>query len=176
MQTCWNCQAQQFDGSIFCSECGANLITRGSKGSETRTSLNLPSRKDRQAREEREQPADTADVQPAPPSGTGFSLVLVESGIRMPLEMSKDVLVGRSDEKRGIFPDIDLGNHGGLDAGVSRRHAVLSLHHKSCVVKDLGSANGTFINNRRSPPNQPTLVNHGDELRFGNMLLRVESY
>jgi hypothetical protein len=176
MQTCWNCQAQQFDGSIFCSECGANLITRDSKGSETRTSLNLPQRKDRQAREDREQSADMAAVQPAPPSGTGFSLMLAESGIRLSLEMGKDLLVGRSDEKRGIFPDIDLGEHGGLDAGVSRRHATLSLQHKSCVVKDLGSANGTFINNRRIPPNQPTLINHGDELRFGNLLLRVETH
>jgi pSer/pThr/pTyr-binding forkhead associated (FHA) protein len=115
-------------------------------------------------------------VQSAPPSGTGFSLVLVDSGIRLPLEMGKDLLVGRSDEKRNIFPDIDLDKHGGFDAGVSRRHAMLSLHHKSCVVKDLGSANGTFINSRRIPPNQPTLINHGDELRFGTLSLQVESH
>ncbi len=169
MQICWNCEAQQLDGAIFCSECGASLLAPGKGEQKTRTSLNEPPRDLRIPREREDTP-------PPPPSSSAqeFSLLMIEHGKRMSLGQDREVLIGRADEKRGIVPDVDLSPFGGYDAGVSRRHAVLSLHNKNCVVRDLGSANGTFINNRRVPPNQPTLINHGDELRFGTLITRIE--
>lgn len=57
---------------------------------------------------------------------------------------------------------------------VSRRHAQFTLSNNQCLVTDLGSANGTFLNGTRLAPNVPTLLNNGDSLRIGPFELRFE--
>ena len=47
--------------------------------------------------------------------------------------------------------------------GISRRHAELKLTADGIMVEDLGSANGTYINDRRITRE---LLKSGDELRF----------
>ncbi|HEY2396317.1 MAG TPA: FHA domain-containing protein [Rudaea sp.] len=47
---------------------------------------------------------------------------------------------------------------------ISRQHARLKNAPSGIVVEDLGSANGTFINDKRVL--KPTLLNTGDEVRF----------
>lgn len=170
MQICWNCGTEQLDGAVFCSECGASLVGRTPR-QETTASLGHQTTHETLPTDF----PDIAEPEPALPSvGESFSLVLLSNGRRLPLEGDKELLIGRVDEKRGIVPDIDLGPHGGYDAGVSRRHALLSLHAGKCLLEDLGSANGTFINNRRVVPNHPTPVSSGDEVKFGTLLARVE--
>ena len=84
------------------------------------------------------------------------------------------VLIGRRDDARGIYPGVDLGAEGGYEAGVSRKHAVLVFREDTCYVEDLGSANGTFINGRQIEPQAAVSVAHGDELRCGMLVLRIE--
>lgn len=110
----------------------------------------------------------------APTAESGFGLVLLNSGRRVMLDQTRELLVGRRDDKRGFVPDIDLGECGGYDAGVSRRHARFSFMNQICILEDLGSANGTFLNNQRLPPNQPTPIRDGDELMFGTLVMRLE--
>jgi pSer/pThr/pTyr-binding forkhead associated (FHA) protein len=62
--------------------------------------------------------------------------------------------VGRGD-------DCDLVLH---DDHVSRRHADVELHHGIVWLRDLGSANGTFVNGERVVGG--CRLYHGDELRF----------
>lgn len=168
MQKCLNCHAEQFDGTIFCSECGASLVGQQERR-ETTASL---------GRKTVASAVPTAAPVAAAPVRTqatkGFCLVILNSGRRLELDAERDLLVGRKDDSRGVSPDIDLTDHGGYDGGVSRRHAILGLHKGICTVEDLGSANGTYINNRRVPPNQAVSLNDGDELKFGTLLLRVE--
>ena len=167
MQVCNNCQSKQFDGTIFCAECGASLVPAIRR--ETTMSLG------------RHGPA--GDVAPPPISvpaptpvsgGPKITLQIMNSGRRINLDIGDDLLIGRKDNARGIFPDVDLGLDGGYDAGVSRRHAILA--HKKAVytVEDLGSSNGTFVNGRRLAPQTPTSIEHGDELKCGTLLIRVE--
>jgi len=47
---------------------------------------------------------------------------------------------------------------------ISRQHAKLQNAPSGIVVEDLGSANGTFVNDKRV--HKPTLLNPGDEVRF----------
>ncbi len=162
MQRCWNCDAQQMDGAIFCTDCGASLIGR-QRRQETTTTLDEP-----------DKTVPSAAAAPPTYNPTGISLVLVHDGRRLQLEPNTVLLVGRTDQKRGIIPDIDLGNYGGYDAGVSRRHAMIAVSERNCTVEDLESANGTFVNNQRVHPQQPLTLHHGDELKFGTLLLRVE--
>lgn len=51
------------------------------------------------------------------------------------------------------------------DPTVSRRHATISCRDGRCEIADLGSMNGTFVNDRRVAGSMP--VNAGDEIRFG---------
>jgi pSer/pThr/pTyr-binding forkhead associated (FHA) protein len=165
MQRCSHCSAQQLEGTIFCSECGASLIVAGSRG-ETTASLNMGAFSSDPAAA----PASPAPVSAAPT----VSLVVINSGRRITIDASDDMLVGRKDNQRGIYPDVDLGLDGGYDAGVSRRHAIISPMGANFAIEDLSSANGTFVNGQRLPPQTTTPLRHGDELKFGTLILRFE--
>jgi pSer/pThr/pTyr-binding forkhead associated (FHA) protein len=171
MMRCSHCNAQQMNGAIFCSECGASLISAGPR----RETTNALSRATDGVPSVVEDAPQT--VVPAPPVAggvAGISLVVINSGRRINLEAGEEMLVGRKDNQRGIFPDVDLGLDGGYDAGVSRRHAIISPHHKGYMLEDLGSSNGTFINGHRLAPQSPTPIASGDELKFGTLILRFE--
>lgn len=125
----------------------------------------------------------TGDLTPAPISvpaptsvagGPQITIQIMNSGRRINLNIGDDLLIGRKDNARGIFPDVDLGLDGGYDAGVSRRHAILAYKHNVYTVEDLGSSNGTFVNGRRLAPQTPTTIEHSDELKCGTLLIRVE--
>jgi len=56
------------------------------------------------------------------------------------------------------------------DVQVSRKHAVLQLHDRRIVLKDLGSTNGTFIGNRQIKEEE---LKHLDEISIGGTRLLV---
>ena len=58
------------------------------------------------------------------------------------------------------------------DPEVSRRHARLTFQGGKYVLEDLGSTNGTFVNNQRI--SAPTPFGVGDVLRIGRTLMSVE--
>jgi FHA domain len=58
------------------------------------------------------------------------------------------------------------------DTTASRRHAILRrCPDGTCLVEDLGSANGTLVNNVLI--DRPTLLGPEDELRIGSTRLRL---
>lgn len=59
------------------------------------------------------------------------------------------------------------------DETASARHARLSYHHGQWWVEDLGSTNGTRLN--QVAVTLPTVLTTGDEIRCGNMLLKVNT-
>jgi pSer/pThr/pTyr-binding forkhead associated (FHA) protein len=167
MQVCSNCQSKQFDGTIFCSECGASLAP----ATRSETTMSLGQRG----------PTGEFDsaplIMPSPvpaPTEPRITLVIMNSGRRLNLDIADDLLIGRKDNGRGIFPDVDLGLDGGYDAGVSRRHAILAHTNGVYTVEDLGSSNGTFVNGQRLSAQTPTRLANGDELKCGTLLIRVE--
>jgi len=54
---------------------------------------------------------------------------------------------------------------------VSRRHAVLSYTDGRWFVEDRGSANGTFVNDRRIPFGTPHPLRHADRIAIGSEVL-----
>jgi hypothetical protein len=58
------------------------------------------------------------------------------------------------------------------DVFASSQHALLTLRDGQWWLEDLGSRNGTFVNNRRVA--EPTTVQAGDLLGIGRVLLRLE--
>jgi pSer/pThr/pTyr-binding forkhead associated (FHA) protein len=71
----------------------------------------------------------------------------------------KEVVLGR-EEGDIVFRD---------DAFMSRRHAAVTWDGKKAQVTDLGSSNGTFVRLAG-----PTPLKHGDHVRMGDQLLRIE--
>ena len=99
-------------GALFCPECGVYLLTGGPLRTEP-----LP-----------EGVAVPAEPPIEPVSGEGAGaqrlvLHVLSSGRRVVIRPDQEVLVGRLDVGRGIFPQVDLTPDGGLEGGVSRRHA-----------------------------------------------------
>jgi hypothetical protein len=78
--------------------------------------------------------------------------------------------IGRSHGRPGeTAPEIDLGA-APLDPGISRLHAVLERRADGeCVLRDLGSTNGTSINDDPAliAPNSDVPVVDGDRIRVG---------
>ncbi|MBS1249756.1 MAG: Chaperone protein DnaK [Chloroflexi bacterium] len=56
---------------------------------------------------------------------------------------------------------------------VSRVHAEFRQTGDTLEVADLGSTNGTFVNEERLEEKQPCSLQHGDRIRFGNQTLTV---
>ena len=80
-----------------------------------------------------------------------------EIGTRYSLE-GDQVSVGR-------VPDNDIQLD---DFTVSRQHAVFVQQGGAWLVRDLGSLNGTYVNNRRV---DESVVEHGDALQIGRFHL-----
>ena len=72
-----------------------------------------------------------------------------------------EMVVGRDEDC-----DLRIGS-----ASVSRKHCVIKNSAEGILVTDLGSQNGTFVND--VPINAPTLLREGDVLRIGSTLLSV---
>jgi len=79
------------------------------------------------------------------------------------IELKGEVVsVGRESENTLVLPD----------ASVSRRHAHIERNGNFFLLRDNGSTNGTFVNEMLV---RVQVLNHGDTLRIGKYILRVES-
>ena len=80
-------------------------------------------------------------------------------------------LLGRTDPHSNIFPEIDLSRFD-RETKVSRRHARIWCEGDTFLVEDLGSVNGTVINDSvRLAPRQPRVLDSGDKIRLGETTL-----
>jgi pSer/pThr/pTyr-binding forkhead associated (FHA) protein len=105
----------------------------------------------------------------------GTILVLASSdGSRLEMPAKDEIVVGREDPVSDIFPDVDLTGLGGMDKGVSRKHAVIHRAGADYTVEDLGSTNGTYVNKKKIQPHAPQAIKAGDELRFGKLALTLQ--
>jgi len=77
-------------------------------------------------------------------------------------------LIGRRNRSQGIDPDIDLGIHPS-DRGVSTQHAVLRIRGSGLTVTDLGSTNGTSLNDSDDllGNGEETALADGDRIHVG---------
>lgn len=153
MLNCPNCRLQSPAGTLFCLGCAMPMAAPG-----------LPA------------------PNPAP-AGPGRTVRLVQlenlspTGLALPLpgtDYDGAVTVGRNDLAGGVIVDVDLTAHAGRERHVSRRHARLSYAGGLVRVEDAGSLHGTYLNKQRLVAGQQELLADGDELRFAEMVFRVE--
>lgn len=90
---------------------------------------------------------------------------------------NKDVItIGRKDSSRGILPVLDLTPYGGADLGVSRFHAEIVLNEGKYYIKDMGSTNGTWVNDKKVDPYHLELIKSGDQLRLGYLPMVIKYF
>ena len=71
----------------------------------------------------------------------------------------------------GIDNVIDLTPYGGLEKGVSRKHAIIRKIDIGYEIVDLYSTNGTWVNEKRLLPNKAYVLDSGIHIRLGQLLL-----
>jgi len=122
-------------------------------------------------RQVREQLHDATAGLPVKTADPMLRLRVVESGQEIVPAGGTELLIGRASKK--AVPHIDLGPYGGSTAGVSRQHARLLYQDARWLVEDLGSTNGTFVNEIRLAAHQPRPLHNGDMLRCGQLKLQL---
>lgn len=101
-------------------------------------------------------------------------LELVETRQSIIVPIKEKITLGRPDPITGKDPDVDFTTLAGYRMGVSRYHAeIYWLRDNVLQVCDLGSSNGTYVNNERLQPNVPRNIYNGDEVRLGQLGLYV---
>jgi serine/threonine protein kinase len=95
---------------------------------------------------------------PAPPAPRQAMILLIEEAAARPFILGEEFVIGRSG-------DLKLG-----DARVSRRHARIVRQQGSYVLEDLGSANGTFLDEEKVTA--PARLQSGSTIRIGPFEMR----
>jgi pSer/pThr/pTyr-binding forkhead associated (FHA) protein len=100
------------------------------------------------------------------------ALVLLIATQDQPIVLKGDgkFLIGRQVENEPS-PTLDMTKYGGHTLGVSRRHAMIFRTSEGYTIEDLGSANGSYVNEKRLQPNKPVVLRNGDLLRLGQLIL-----
>ena len=154
---CSSCGHRNQIGSNFCSSCGAILIE--ADDAEHTTITFHPT-----------EPTDPVEglveglVRPAVDRGQlapGGAVLVVEEG---PIAGSQFAL-GSGTTTAGRHPDSDIFLD---DVTVSRRHAEIDAGAEGFRVRDVGSLNGTYLNQERI---EEAPLADGDELQIGKFKL-----
>jgi pSer/pThr/pTyr-binding forkhead associated (FHA) protein len=148
---CTKCGHKNLADSYFCSSCGNALAVDGDKTvviAKVDPLQDAPGPHDNATIDLRTLPGSTATlmVRSGPQAGDRFELT-------GPIT------------KLGRHPDSDISLD---DISVSRRHAEISRQGSEFVLRDAGSLNGTYVNQK---PVESSVLQQGDEIQIGRFRL-----
>ena len=108
-----------------------------------------------------------AYVAPLPP----VLAVVMPPGARWEYPLRGDsTLIGRQGGQVPV--DLDIGFYD-PEGYISRNHARITVAQRRYQITDLGSSNGTFVNEQQLTPNVPRLLSNGDQIRLGRVVLAL---
>ncbi len=148
---CASCGAENPSYEAYCEDCGASLS--GSSSSASTPAVPTSSGA-----------SETSSPPPAP-AAARMRLSLTDGSRDFPV--SKDTIeIGRKSPVDGIYPDVDLTDVD-TDSFISRRHGRVLRGESGVLYEDLGSSNGSFLNDSRLQAGVQTALKDGDRLRLG---------
>ncbi|MCL5036589.1 MAG: FHA domain-containing protein [Chloroflexi bacterium] len=174
---CPKCGTENILGSLFCEDCGTELPF--SQGAQEPAPVMVT------LKENEKPPAPKAEIPgekppihkaPAMPKPEikrpEARLVAVETETVFPL-ISDTNLLGRKSLADGIYPEVDLNE---IDPAcfTSRKHASILFRGGKFYFEDLGSSNGSFINNEKVAVGVQVPLSGGDRIKLGNMELKFD--
>lgn len=89
------------------------------------------------------------------------------------IEGEEKIFLGRRASESDRSITVDLTDSDGVQMGVSRRHAALIINEDGFFVEDLGSTNGTFLNEDQLAPESRHVLHNGAQLRLGRLIVLV---
>jgi len=169
MIQCPNCSHLEMEGSIFCKECGAQLLLdQRIDFSKVKTTTDYRPN-------DPAEPIFDFDI-PAPvvlQPGALVTMNLVGKEACFSIEEEGELILGRGSEGQSVMPDFDLSQYDAFKAGVSRMHAAIRVVADQVIITDLGSSNGTSINGEKIEPHVPHSLRSGDILSLGKFKIEV---
>jgi hypothetical protein len=160
---CSNCGKSQELEDLFCANCGAKLVEDAGKGLPSSAELGgLTTTR-----------LQSSGALSVPQANARLSLHIIRSGQILPLDGPGEYIVGRVSEGQSILPDVDLEPYAAYESGVSRLHARITVEDSQIWITDLGSANGTRLNDQKLAPHQAYPLSHKDVLRLGRLSIQA---
>jgi len=115
---------------------------------------------------------DATVVAPAE-KATRHRLVDVATGTAFFFSTGDETTIGRADPVTGILPDIDL-TPVDTNRSVSRRHAkIIKTGADYHVLEEVGTVNGTYVNDQRIPTGVPVTMHNGDLIKIGLISMKA---
>ena len=103
---------------------------------------------------------------------TSLIIQFFPSGVCVSLPLKSAVVLGRA-ATGGVHDTLNLAQFNGERHGVSRQHCLLKRRGARLVIADLGSTNGTYLNERRLIPHREYVVADGDHIILGTLHVSV---
>jgi hypothetical protein len=163
MKICPNCQNQNPNDSAVCANCGRTLPESAIKTPVPTVAL-----------DEISKTTNLAEIRSAEFEQDYLLVLQIEDAAEvLILHPERYTVLGRMDVANVQQPDIDLTPYGALAKGVSRLHAVIYRGANSLMLFDLGSSNGTYLEEVRLSKDEPHSLHNGDAVRLGYMQMHV---
>ena len=100
-------------------------------------------------------------------------LIDVASGAPFYFSSGNEMTIGRADPVTGILPDIDLTTVD-TNRSVSRRHAkIIRSGNEYHILEEVGTVNGTYVNDVRIPTGVPVTIHNGDLIKIGLVSMKA---
>jgi CRP-like cAMP-binding protein len=104
---------------------------------------------------------------------TRHRLVDMATGTAFFFTNGDETTIGRADPVTGILPDIDL-TPVDTNRSVSRRHAkVIRTGDDYHMLEEVGTVNGTYVNEQRIPTGVPVTLHNGDLVKIGLIAMKA---
>jgi hypothetical protein len=157
---------------VQCTECGFFCHPKNTRCPQCGMLLEVPSPPETHVLDRSPSllPAERGHTHFAP--GMNVVLQFLPSGACVALALERPVILGRG-ESPGTEDLFDLTDFYAFKRGVSRYHCRLQRRDYYLIVTDLGSANGTYLNDQRLLPQQGVVAAHGDRLILGTFHIQV---
>jgi len=167
--TCPHCGNKELEGALFCKECGSQLLIETDGLNTTEISRGF----EPEGFQTNQQPGYSSEFSFSPSSDALATLHVADHNVYIPIMEEGEVILGRSSEGQPMIPDIDLRKFKAFQSGVSRMHAAIRLYGNQILISDLGSSNGTSVNDTKLEPYSPHPLKNGDTIMLGRMKIEV---
>jgi len=115
---------------------------------------------------------DATNVAPVE-KATRHRLVDLATGTAFFFSKGDETTIGRADPVTGILPDVDL-TPVDTNRSVSRRHAkIIRASNEYHVLEEVGTVNGTYVNEQRIPTGVPVTIHNGDMVKIGLIAMKA---
>ena len=187
--SCPNCGASVQTDATFCGQCGFNLSPSNTTAAEPTVATNISSKMPdlvspeplvqpeplvSSPRQPDPTPVSVTVVSPSPPAPAATRTQLqqqkvqllhvqTETVIELPQNLSV-IHIGKPNER--IPPDVDVSGFPNSEI-VSRIHADIRVEGDGYYIEDVGSSNGTYVNNMPLPLGNRHRLRAGDRITLG---------